>query len=436
MSGHVAAYLRRSSVSADSPGDASREAQEAAVRRLCGPDVELYVDWGVSGRKDDRPDYVRLKRAIAAGQVASVCAYSLSRLGRNARELLSFIELCQKHDVPVRTAVESIDTSTAMGRAMLTVMAAFAQLEVEQGMERSAAARVARAERHKAAGLVAPASIPIYGKRHVTADGITRIIPDEDRPIEPILDAYREAGTIRGACELLQRRGIPAPRGGKVWGVSTLARVLEHYVELPPATPRGGRRPVRNTEAVFAGLLRCHCGRTMTPNVARGQYYCAAGRDSGSALHGRMSVTEKALRVTLEAEAARYSPNLMLTYKNREQAEHDRLEKRMAALDIKLDAGRINGIEYKRQMAELQAEAAKLAAQDRTVDKLMLEPVPSWNDIAQPEGCAAINKHLRRIWTSVRLDTDMRPTVEWAIPAYQYDEEAAAAFERELEDQG
>jgi len=38
------------SVSGDSPGDASREAQEVAVRRLCGPDVVLYVDWGISGR--------------------------------------------------------------------------------------------------------------------------------------------------------------------------------------------------------------------------------------------------------------------------------------------------------------------------------------------------------------------------------------------------
>jgi len=68
---------------------------------------------------------MRLKADIAAGRVGSVCAYSLSRLGRNARELLAFIELAQAHDVPVRTAVEAVDTSTAMGRAMLTVMAAF-----------------------------------------------------------------------------------------------------------------------------------------------------------------------------------------------------------------------------------------------------------------------------------------------------------------------
>ncbi len=427
---HAAAYLRRSSVSGDNPGDASREAQEAAVRRLCGDDVVLYVDWGISGRKTDRPEYVKLKRAIAAGEVASVCAYSLSRLGRNARELLDFIELAQKHDVPVRTSVESIDTSTAMGRAMLTVMAAFAQLEVEQGMERSAAARAARQSRHDEAGVPMPASVPIYGRKHVTLDGITHIVPDEDRPIGPVIEAYRQAGSIRGACEVLQREGVPAPRGGKVWGASTLTRILEAHIpdELPEGimNAKAGRRPVRNTAAPFAGLLRCHCGRTMTPNVARGQYYCAAGRDSGSELHGKMSVTEKALRAVLESEAARYNPRLVLTYRDGSTAERERLERRMANLDVKLDAGRLTGEQYKRQMAELQAEVAKLAHQARVVDKLSIEPVPSWDDVP------GMNRHLRRLWTSVRLDRDMRPLIEWAIPAWQYDEAAIEAREAEI----
>jgi DNA invertase Pin-like site-specific DNA recombinase len=244
-----AAYLRRSSVSGDNPGDASREAQEAAVRRLCGEDVALYVDWGISGRTaDKRPDYMRLKEDIVAGRIASVCAYSLSRLGRNARELLAFIELAQAHGVPVRTAVESIDTSTAMGRAMLTVMAAFAQLELEQGMERSAAAREARRERHQAAGMPVPPSRSLYGYVHITEDGLTRVERDttpiwegHDR-IDTVLDAYREAGNVLAAAGLLNQRGVPSPdgsvwdpetkRGG--WGHSTLRRIIEAS-EAPPS---------------------------------------------------------------------------------------------------------------------------------------------------------------------------------------------------------
>jgi hypothetical protein len=102
----AAAYLRRSSVTGDRPGDASREAQEAAVRRLCGDDVVLYVDWGITGSgKRTRPEYDRLKADIAAGKVGSVCAYSLSRLGRSTKELLAFVELCTSNGVTVATAV-------------------------------------------------------------------------------------------------------------------------------------------------------------------------------------------------------------------------------------------------------------------------------------------------------------------------------------------
>ena len=258
------AYLRRSTATEANPGNDSHEAQLAAVQRLCGPAVTVYEDWGKSGRGDGskRPEYQRLKADIVAGKVASVCAYSLTRLGRNTKELLSFAELCDKHGVTVRTSTESLDTSTAFGRFMLTILAAVAELELEMGIERSVAAQTARKERHELAGLDVPGNRPIYGTRNVTEGGLTRVESDPERPIEPILTAYRDAGSVRGACELLRARGVPAPGGGVVWGVSTLRRILDHYaslgmVELPEVRSRSGRRPVKAT-ALFAGLLRCH----------------------------------------------------------------------------------------------------------------------------------------------------------------------------------
>ena len=82
---HAAGYIRRSSASTDSPGDASREAQQAAIAALAvlhAPDAELveYTDWGISGRKDDRPSYVRLKAAIEGGEVC--CLFAISSEAR------------------------------------------------------------------------------------------------------------------------------------------------------------------------------------------------------------------------------------------------------------------------------------------------------------------------------------------------------------------
>lgn len=438
-----AAYLRRSSATKLCPpdcarvhthrltdrnaGNSSRELQEAAVRRMAGADVTLYVDWGISGRKDARPEYQRLKAAIRAGQVSSLCAYSLSRLGRNTRELLDLVALCRDRGVPIRTEVESINTEGAMGAFMFTIMAAVGQLEAEMGQERAASARAARAERHTAAGLIVPAVNAVYGRKHVSSDGLTRIVPDSERPIEPVLAAYREAGTVRGACELLQRRGIPAPHGGTIWWSSALARILREWIpdELPEPNARGLRRPSSAHAARYAGLLQCHCGRTMTPNVQRGQYYCAGGRDSGSELHGKMSVTERALTAVLRPEAERYARQGVVRFHDSTAGEREGLERRKErVLNAYLD-GKLPEARWKSETATLDAKLATMTRQDRTIAAIGLETIPAWSDVA------GTNAHLRRIWTRVTLDAAMRPTVEWGVPKWAYDEAAMEAYAAE-----
>ncbi|MEA2518780.1 MAG: site-specific recombinase [Chloroflexota bacterium] len=454
----AAAYLRRSSVTGERPGDASREAQEAAVRRLCGDDVVLYVDWGITGSgKKRRPEYDRLKADIAAGKIESVCAYSLSRLGRSTKELLDFVELCKAHGTTVATAVEHLDTAGAMGELLLTIMAAVAQFESQIGAERSAASREAETVRYAAAGMRVAPKFGVYGKRVVKgADGLRVLVDDPDRPIEPIIEAWRGARTFRGTVEALGRLGIPSPFGAKRvkeggtggWSTAALARVLTWYADpangdsrltdderallLTTATTRGGRRSVPREPTVLQGLLHCHCGRRMTPNRHHRSYYCSRGHLDGTSRHGRFTIGERALLDVLRPIAERYSPQRILgAARTPGQAERTRIERAMANLDAKLDAGRIDAATYKTSIAALNSQLARLTAQDRNVDLLhriitsRSEAVPSWDD------APAMNAHLHRIWTAVRLDEDMQPTVEWAVPEWTYNAELEAAMEAE-----
>ena len=433
MTRMAVAYLRRSSATTQNPGNDSHEAQLAAVHRLAGPDVTIYEDWGRSGSGDGskRPEYQRLKADIAAGLVASVAAYSLTRLGRNARELLGLAELCRSCDVTLRTAQESIDTGSAMGRAMLGMMAVMAELELEQGKERSESARQARKVRHEAAGLVVPSSVAPYGYRNVTEGGLTRVERDGSVDLSVIVAAYDEAGSVRQTAVLLNERGVPAPKGG-LWNLTPLRNVLERLASdgqlvLPERNLR--QRHSARASSLLAGLVLCHCGRRMTPNVTRGQLYCAAARSHAD--HGRMSVTEKALLAVLRPEAEGYIRAIRLE----ERAAGDDLakkrsviERRQQALDARLDVDRITPDAYKGATRALHQELADLHRDVAVSRTLRLEQVPSWSDVA------AMNRHLRRIWTKVQLDPDMAPTAYWRDSRWRYDPELQLRIEEELRD--
>jgi DNA invertase Pin-like site-specific DNA recombinase len=432
-----AGYIRRSTATSSNPGNDSREAQESAIARLAGDDITLYVDWGISGSGDGakRPEYRRLKADIAEDRVGSVTAYSLSRLGRNARELLGLVELCRERSVTLRTAMESIDTTSAFGRAMVGILAVLAELELEQGKERSASARQARKDRHAAAGLTVPASTPAYGYRHVTEHGLTRVERDPDVDLDVIARTYEEAGSVRGTAVLLNERLVPAPRGG-LWNLTPLRRVLERLaddgvVTMPERNRRQRHAP--RTAALFAGLVLCHCGRRMTPNVTRGQLYCAAARAHDD--HGRMAVTEKALVAALRPEADAYLRTIKLDARQRQAdnaAAERAIERRQAALDAKLDVDRITPDAYKAATSKLIEELADLRRDARIERTLSVEAVPEWPEPG--EDPSAMNRHLRRIWTHVQLDPEMAPTASWRDSRWRYDPELQLRQEAELRD--
>lgn len=404
---YPAAYLRRSSISADSPGDASREAQLAAVRSMCGPDVTVYTDWGISGQKADRPEYLRLKADIAAGRVGSLCAYSLSRLGRSARELLTLVDLCAAHGVTIRTSVESLDTSTAMGKAMLTVMAAFAQLEADVARERQASALEAR--RARGDDLSAP-----YGWRlERQADGAMRRVRNDAIDLSALVGAFREAGSVLGACRLLEQRGVPAPRGGTRWATSALTRILEREAPdlLPRRTSTGMRTP---TSAILAQLLRCPapgCGVMLTPNAKRGQYYCRLGpRDT--ATHPRYTVTERLILPWVKAEAAR----LRVPYG---EGELDGIGARRDAIAERLGRANELYIEGAIDRAKLDAAKARAARDTAALEATeALVTIPEALDWSWAP--ARINEVLRSMWRHVELDAGMTPVrAEWVLPGWR-----------------
>lgn len=98
--------------------------------------TEFYDDVGVSGARDRRPSLDRLIQDAKDKKFSHLIIYSLDRLGRNSRHLLNLINELSNYNVVIISIRESIDFSTPIGQATLTILSAIGQLELELIRER------------------------------------------------------------------------------------------------------------------------------------------------------------------------------------------------------------------------------------------------------------------------------------------------------------
>ena len=99
----------------------------------------------LSGKNTERPELQRMMAYVREGDV--VVVESISRFARNTKDLLELIEQLQKKKVQFISEKEDIDTSTAVGKFMLTVFGAMAEMEREYIRQRqSEGIEIAKAE--------------------------------------------------------------------------------------------------------------------------------------------------------------------------------------------------------------------------------------------------------------------------------------------------
>jgi DNA invertase Pin-like site-specific DNA recombinase len=98
----------------------------------------VFEEPGISGWSDKaRPAWRALRRVVAEGEVDTVIVFAISRAARNTKRLLDFIEECEAAGVQFETVEGGITTTGAMGKALITILAAVAELE--SGMKSSRA---------------------------------------------------------------------------------------------------------------------------------------------------------------------------------------------------------------------------------------------------------------------------------------------------------
>lgn len=187
--------------------------------------VKIYIDAGYSGGNTDRPALQDMIRDVEAGKGDSVVVYKLDRLSRSQKDTLELIEdYFLGNNVDFVSMNEKFDTATPFGRAMIGILAVFAQLEREQIKERLTMGREARAKDGKYHG----GSTNPIGYDYV--DGELVINEYEAMQVKELFELYLTGMSFRGLESLFSEKGY-SHKFGK-WKAHSMRKVIQNTVYI------------------------------------------------------------------------------------------------------------------------------------------------------------------------------------------------------------
>ena len=224
---HAISYVRVSTVEQATEG-ISLEAQTESIRayaKFKGLELlEELSDEGVSAGKplQKREGGKRLFELARDANVRAVVAFKLDRLFRDAADCLAVTKIWDELEVDlhlVDLGGQAVDTSTAMGRFFLTIMAGVAEMERNLIRERTRAAMGHLKSSGRRVG-----AIP-YGYT-LGPDGKTLVPDPDEQVVVRAARQYRALGmSLRRISTALAEEGMLS-RSGKPFVASQIKRML------------------------------------------------------------------------------------------------------------------------------------------------------------------------------------------------------------------
>jgi DNA invertase Pin-like site-specific DNA recombinase len=222
----------------------SMDAQRERLTAYCTAQgyelVALETDNGASGSitPGKRPGLARALARIRRGEADGLLALKLDRISRSTRDVLDLVDESRRRGWRLVSVAEQLDTGSAAGRLVLTVLAALSQMEREQVAERTRMALAELARQGRARSRFAPFGFRTEsGASEVVAGTRARLVPHAaEYPLLERMLALRDSGLGATAiARMLTAEGITNRSGGN-WTRQSVASVLLGFEKRQAAT--------------------------------------------------------------------------------------------------------------------------------------------------------------------------------------------------------
>lgn len=211
--------------------DAQKHRLSAWCEAMDAECVGVEVDEGVSGAVAParRPGLARILKALDAGEADGLLVLKLDRLSRSTRDTIEMVDACRKHGWRLVSVTEQLDTGSAAGRLVLTVLAALAEMEREMIAERTKMAMDEIARQGLARSRFTPFGWRVEGGAWEVTNGNGRhLVPHEgEQEILSLVEHHRGQGLgARRIASRIQAKGLPNPRTGGIVTRRMVERML------------------------------------------------------------------------------------------------------------------------------------------------------------------------------------------------------------------
>jgi len=182
--------------------------------------VGVFADEGLSGTKDNRPEFQRLISDCYAGKIDMVITKSLSRFSRNTLDTLNILRELKQRGVDVFFERENIHSNSGDGELMLTILSSYAQEE-----SRSASENIKWRIRKKFEQGEISGWCQLYGYK--IRRGKVMVDDYKAAIVRRIFEEYLAGDSATVIAKRLRLEGVPCEQGGQ-WKQFTVSEILRN----------------------------------------------------------------------------------------------------------------------------------------------------------------------------------------------------------------